>query len=77
MMEKYDGLLYGEISALTQYNRFKENDTLKTLLERKDLHSRLINGSDYPLPGINFLVRTSSLEDSARAAPLPTILAHV
>jgi len=64
MMEKYDGLLYGEISALTQYNRFKENDALKTLLERKDLHSRLINGSDYPLPGINFLVRTSSLADS-------------
>lgn len=62
MMEKYDGLLYGEISALTQYNRYKENDALSTLLKRKDLHHRLINGSDYPLPGINFLIQTRGLE---------------
>ncbi len=64
MMEKYDGLLYGEISTLTQYNRFKENEALKTLLERKDLHPRLINGSDYPLPGINFLIQTKALAAS-------------
>jgi len=64
MMEKYDGLLYGEISALTQYNRYKENNALMTLLARKDLHPRLVNGSDYPLPGINFLIRTRSLAAS-------------
>jgi len=46
----YQGLLYGEISAVTQINRYKNG--LKTLLEREDWHARLLNGSDYPLPGI-------------------------
>jgi len=32
-----------------------------TLLERADLHGRLLYGSDYPLPGINFLTRTGLL----------------
>jgi predicted TIM-barrel fold metal-dependent hydrolase len=58
--EPYMGLLYGDISAVMQYNRF--GDTLETLLRRKDLHGRLVNGSDYPLPAINVLIRTSSLE---------------
>ena len=63
MMEKYEGLLFGEISTLTQSNRYLENDALKTILSRKDLHHRLVNGSDYPLPGINFLYRTKGLAD--------------
>jgi predicted TIM-barrel fold metal-dependent hydrolase len=63
MMEKYEGLLFGEISTLTQSNRYMENDALKTILSRKDLHHRLVNGSDYPLPGINFLYRTKGLAD--------------
>ncbi len=46
----YDGLLFGEISALTQVNR--DLDTIKTIYEREDWHERLINGSDYPLPGV-------------------------
>lgn len=58
---KYEGKLFGEISAITQYNRF--DGPLKILLEREDLHPRLLNGSDYPLPGINFIIRTSSLQD--------------
>jgi uncharacterized protein len=41
--------LYGDISAVTQFNRA---EVLKTLLARPDWHSRLLNGSDYPLPGI-------------------------
>ena len=32
-----------------------------TLLKRQDLHSRLVNGSDYPLPAINSLIWTRSL----------------
>jgi predicted TIM-barrel fold metal-dependent hydrolase len=63
MMEKYEGLLFGEISTLTQSNRYMENDALKTILKRKDLHHRLVNGSDYPLPGINFLYQTKGLAD--------------
>lgn len=57
--EKYKDLLFGDISALTQFNRCGK---LKTLLEREDLHPRLIYGSDYPLPAINALVRTGPLE---------------
>jgi len=56
---RYEGRLYGEISALTQVNRLPE--PLLVLLERSDLHHRLINGSDYPLPAINAVVWTSAL----------------
>jgi predicted TIM-barrel fold metal-dependent hydrolase len=56
---KYVGLLFGEISAMLQFNRMP--DPLLTILKRQDLHPRLINGSDYPLPAINFLIRTRSL----------------
>jgi mannonate dehydratase len=31
------------------------------MIERQDLHSRLVNGSDYPLPAINVVIWTSSL----------------
>ena len=57
--KKYDGLLYGEISAMTQFNRLPK--PLLTLLERTDLHHRLVNGSDYPLPAINIVIQTRSL----------------
>ena len=46
----YDGLLFGEISAVTQVNRF--GNALEVLLKREEWHNRLLNGSDYPLPGI-------------------------
>lgn len=57
---RYEHLLWGEISAITQVNRFPE--TLVTLLAREDLHGRLVNGSDYPLPGVNVLFSTLALE---------------
>lgn len=56
---KYKGLLYGEISATTQINRLPR--PLLTLLERKDLHHRLVNGSDYPLPAVNVVIQTRAL----------------
>ena len=56
---KYVGLLFGEISAMLQFNRMP--GPLATLLKRQDLHSRLVNGSDYPLPAINSLIWTRSL----------------
>ncbi len=55
----YTELLYADISAITQYNRLS---VLDTLLTRKDLHPRLINGSDYPLPAINVLIHTEKME---------------
>jgi predicted TIM-barrel fold metal-dependent hydrolase len=47
---RYEGLLFGDISAMTQLNRI--GPPLDTVLERDDWHDRLINGSDYPLPGV-------------------------
>jgi predicted TIM-barrel fold metal-dependent hydrolase len=56
---RYEGRLYGEISALTQVNRLP--GPLVELLGRPDLHDRLVNGSDYPLPAINILFQTRAL----------------
>lgn len=58
-MPHWNGLLFADISAVTQANRTPE--PLATLLRRQDLHARLVNGSDYPLPAVNVLIRTSSL----------------
>jgi predicted TIM-barrel fold metal-dependent hydrolase len=51
---RYEGRLFGEISAVTQANR--NESTLATLIRRVEWHPRLINGSDYPLPGVVPLV---------------------
>jgi len=58
--KKYEGLVWGEISAMTQANRIGK--PLTTILQRTDLHDRLMNGSDYPLPAINVLIRTGALQ---------------
>ena len=47
---RYENLLYGDVSAMTQLNRI--GPSLDTVLERDDWHARLVNGSDYPLPGV-------------------------
>jgi predicted TIM-barrel fold metal-dependent hydrolase len=57
--KRYEGLLFADISAMTQYNR--AGRPLATILAREDLHQRLVNGSDYPLPAINVLIRTGAL----------------
>ncbi|MEE8527585.1 MAG: amidohydrolase family protein [Gammaproteobacteria bacterium] len=54
--DAYDGRLFGEISAVTQINRIAE--PLVSLIRRDDLHHRLINGSDYPLPAMNVVIQT-------------------
>lgn len=56
--KRYEGLVFGEISAMTQFNRAAK---LRTLLQRQDLHERLVNGSDYPLPAVNILIRKRPL----------------
>jgi uncharacterized protein len=57
--KRYEGLVFGETSAMTQFNR--AGRPLRTILEREDLHERLVNGSDYPLPAVNMLIRMSPL----------------
>lgn len=57
---KWDGLLYGELSAITQVNRVGR--PLRHVLEHPELQRRMINGSDYPLPAINALMQTGAIE---------------
>ena len=45
----YFGRLFGDISALTESSRV--GPLLRFVLEKGEWHSRLLNGSDYPLPG--------------------------
>jgi uncharacterized protein len=64
---QYEGLLFGEISGITQFNR--AGTTLATLMARDDLHHRLVNGSDYPLPAVHALVRTRALVKAGFLTP--------
>ena len=72
---RYEKTLYADISAITQINRAHY---VQPLLERSDWHPRLLNGSDYPLPGVmplfslNLFVE-SGLLDSAAAPVLSEI----
>ena len=43
---------------MTQFNRIGK---LQTIFAREDLHERMVNGSDYPLPAVNILIRTRPL----------------
>jgi mannonate dehydratase len=47
--KSYQSVLYADISAITLRNHAW---AIKPLLTYSDWHSRLLNGSDYPLPGI-------------------------
>lgn len=66
----YKSLAFGEISALTLINHAA---AIKPILQRSDWHSRLLNGSDYPLPGIFPLINTAQLAkmDLLKAEHLP------
>ena len=56
---RYKELLYGDIAGVIFIDHSLE--ALRKLLAREDLHPRLLNGSDYPLPAVNFLVMTGRL----------------
>ena len=47
---RYEHLLMGDVSALMQSNRTAV--ALGKVLERTEWHDRLLDGSDYPLPGV-------------------------
>jgi len=47
---RYRQHLYADISAVTQRNHSLE--ALRAIIEHQDWHHRLLNGSDYPLPGV-------------------------
>jgi mannonate dehydratase len=70
--QRYEKNLFGDLSAMTQRNR--AGPALARVLEEDAWQPRLLNGSDYPLPGVmpifstDYLVSLGLLE--ARAAPL-------
>jgi mannonate dehydratase len=49
VFEKH-GNCYGDLSAMTQVNR--AGPALARVVENEAWHARLLNGSDYPLPGV-------------------------
>lgn len=59
--ERHRGLLFGELSAISDVLR--DERPFRVLLERADLHGRLVNGSDYPIPAVNVLVWTGDFAD--------------
>jgi uncharacterized protein len=69
VFEKYEKNCYGDISAITQRNRAGPN--LVRIIETGEWHARLLNGSDYPLPGlmpvfsVDYLVSLKLLPESA------------
>jgi mannonate dehydratase len=68
---RYAQLAYADISALTQLNRAW---ALKAVLQHRDWHARLLNGSDYPLPGVMPLFSAGDMAEQglldAAAVPL-------
>ena len=56
---RYDGLLYGDLAAATLVNR--AGRPLQELLAASDLHHRLVNGSDYPLPSFDAMIWTGRM----------------
>ena len=69
---RYEKHLFGDLSAMTQSNR--AGPALARVIEEESWHPRLLNGSDYPLPGVmpifsvDYLVSLGLVE--ARAAPV-------
>ena len=58
--------LVGDIAAITQGNRM---NVVPILLERSEWHGRLLNASDYPLPGVVPLIYLKSLFDQKLLDP--------
>jgi mannonate dehydratase len=67
---KYQKTLFGDISAMTQVNR--AGPALAQVIEREEWHPRLLNGSDYPLPGVmpifslDYLVSLGLVQEAAK-----------
>ena len=73
---RYEKLLSGDLSAVTQINR--AGPALKRILERTDWHPRLLNGSDYPLPGIMPLFSVDHMvAEGFIAAPVAAVLSAI
>ncbi|MGB9150483.1 MAG: amidohydrolase family protein [Burkholderiales bacterium] len=73
---KYGKTLHGDISAVTQLNR--AIDVLKRIIERSDWHGRLLNGSDYPIPGVMPLYSIENmLQEKMITKPIAPVLREI
>jgi len=77
--KRHEKHLFGDISAMTQSSRARY--VLAAVIERTDWHARLLNGSDYPLPGVMPLFSVGHLASLGLispeyAKPLQEIRAH-
>ena len=73
---RYENVLGGDVSAVTQINR--AGPAVKRILERTEWHARLVNGSDYPLPGIMPLFSVSHMvENGFITRPVADVLAAI
>ena len=64
---QYEKRLYGDISAMTQANR--AGPALAFVIESEAWHARLLNGSDYPLPGVMPMYSVDYLVSLGMLAP--------
>ncbi|HEU0199354.1 MAG TPA: amidohydrolase family protein [Burkholderiaceae bacterium] len=76
---RYERHLFADVSAVFQRNR--DVAVMKQLLRREAWHARLLQGSDYPLPGIRFVYAFDRLVEAgllqhAAADVLQQIRAH-
>lgn len=55
----YEENLFADISTLTQVHH--DSGPLRDLLRARELHPRLLYGSDFPLPGLRFMVSPTRL----------------
>lgn len=68
---RYENRLFGDISAITQTNRA---DRLPEIVARREWHGRLLNGSDYPLPGVMPLFSVDMLAGHGWLSPQEAVL---
>jgi mannonate dehydratase len=76
---RWEGRLFADLAAVFQRNRTL--DVQRELIARTDWHGRLLNGSDYPLPGIGLVYRLqpfvdAGMLDSHDAATLERLRPH-
>ena len=72
----YRGRVYGDLSAVVQGGR--QPGALATLISRHEWHPWLVNGSDYPGPGIVAVMGMKALvEEGVLAAGDAQMLAHI
>ena len=64
---RYRGLLYGDISGVV--SNWREPDMVRELVLEQRWQGRLVNGSDYPLPGSPVLTSTTRMVENGLLSP--------